>query len=91
MLEAMKKIGLMVKDNIIGRTGIITKGHFLMDWGMDKGTSRKISQTFNIEENIKMIKNVVMVKLTMKMGLYTLETSKTIIATALDSLLKMER
>lgn len=58
---------------------------------MGKGISSKISQTFNIEANIKMIKNVVMVKLTMKMGQYTLETSKTIIATALDSLLKMER
>ncbi len=68
MLGAMKKIGLMVKGNIIGRTGIITKGHFLMDWDMGKGISSKISQTFNIEANIKMIKNVVMVKLTMKMG-----------------------
>lgn len=35
---------------------------------MGKGISSKISQTFNIEANIKMIKNVVMVKLTMKMG-----------------------
>ena len=58
---------------------------------MDRDTSRKISQAFNIEGNIKMIKNVVTAKLTMRMDQYTLEILKIIIGMALDSLLKMER
>jgi hypothetical protein len=54
----------MGRGNIIGQTVIIIKGHFLMDYDTVKAILKRIRRAYNIEGNIKMIKNVVMDKST---------------------------
>jgi predicted ribonuclease toxin of YeeF-YezG toxin-antitoxin module len=64
MLAVIKKIDRMGRVNIIGQTVIIIKGLFLTAYDTVKAISKKIRRLYNIEVNIKMIKNVVMDKLT---------------------------
>ena len=47
MWEVTKKIDQMVKDNIIGRMEIITKGSFQMGSDMDKDTLNKVKAASN--------------------------------------------
>lgn len=62
MLVIIKRTDRMGRVSTIGPMETIIKVHFQMDWGTVMATLNKEKLPYNIEDNIRMIKNVDMVK-----------------------------